>query len=201
MTPQILRGLGAEPAATAADGLPGILGAVAAGSLLAVAVAVGLSPLTLFGPVRAAEPSAGIYLDTAVLGLGALFLFVVLGRGGRRHRLPAGAAPRGRPRAAGRPRVGRGPGRAGRRAAGASGGGYCGSPWSLGTGRTAVPVRSVITGAVLAIGVVMATLTFGASLRYAGIPPGPVRLELQLRAVLDRRVGAVPPADCPAAAP
>jgi hypothetical protein len=33
-----------------------------------------------------------------------------------------------------------------------------------GRGRTAVPVRSVITGAVLAIGVVMATLTFGASL-------------------------------------
>ena len=38
---QILRGLGASPTVTAADGLPGIICAVAAGSVLAVAVAVG----------------------------------------------------------------------------------------------------------------------------------------------------------------
>ena len=35
-----------------------------------------------------------------------------------------------------------------------------------GRGRTAVPVRSVLTGAVLAVIVVAATLTFGASLSY-----------------------------------
>ncbi len=127
---EVLRGLGASPAATTADGLPGILGAIAAGSLLAVAVAVGLSPLTLFGPVRAAEPSAGIYLDTAVLGTWRAFPVHRAGRGGRRHRLPAGAAPRGRPRAAGGPRVGRGPGRAGRRECRCQWWQVRGSPWS-----------------------------------------------------------------------
>ena len=54
----VLRALGAGPAATSADGLPGILGAVAAGALLAAAVTVALSPLTLFGPVQAANAVA-----------------------------------------------------------------------------------------------------------------------------------------------
>jgi hypothetical protein len=160
---EILRGLGASPAATTADGLPGILGAIAAGSLLAVAVAVGLSPLTLFGPVRAAEPSAGIYLDPAVLGLGALFLIMVLGvvavvTGYRLapHRVAARGAASG---------LGSGAVRAAL-AAGLPVPVVAGARFALepGRGRTAVPVRSVIIGGVLAIGVVMATLTFGASL-------------------------------------
>jgi hypothetical protein len=160
---EILRGLGAGPAVTAADGLPGILGAIAAGSLLAAAVTVGLSPFTLFGPVRTAEPSAGIYLDAAVLGLGVLVLFVVLGAVAAvtGYRLaPHRAAARGQ---------GAGRGSAAVRAAQAAGlpaSAVAGTRFALepGRGRTAVPVRSVMTGAVLAIGVVMATLTFGASL-------------------------------------
>ena len=52
---QVLRALGAGPAATTAAGLPGILCAIVAGSLLAMAVTGGLSPLTLFG--RPAPPS------------------------------------------------------------------------------------------------------------------------------------------------
>ena len=160
---QILRGLGASPTVTAADGLPGIICAVAAGSVLAVAVAVGLSPLTLFGPVRVAAPSAGIYLDTAVLGLGALFLFAVLGAVAVviGYRLaPHRVAARGQPG-----RRGSGAVRAAL-AAGLPAPVVAGTRFALepGHGRTAVPVRSVITGAVLAIGVVMATLTFGASL-------------------------------------
>jgi len=126
-------------------------------------VAVGLSPLTLFGPVRSAEPSAGIYLDAAVLGLGALFLLAVLGSVAVVIGFRLAPAPGGCPRPGGQTRVGRGPGRAGRRAAGVSGGRYA-VRLEPGHGRTSVPVRSVITGAVLAIGVVMATLTFGASL-------------------------------------
>jgi hypothetical protein len=160
---EILRGLGAGPAVTAADGLPGILGAIAAGSLLATAVTVGLSPFTLFGPVRTAEPSAGIYLDAAVLGLGVLVLFVVLGAVAAvtGYRLaPHRAAARGQ---------GADRGSAAVRAAQAAGlpaSAVAGTRFALepGRGRTAVPVRSVMTGAVLAIGVVMATLTFGASL-------------------------------------
>jgi hypothetical protein len=52
----VLRPLGAGPAATMADGLPGMVAAVAAGVLLADALAVGLSPFSLFGPVREVEP-------------------------------------------------------------------------------------------------------------------------------------------------
>ena len=47
-----LRALGAGPAMIMADGLPGIVAAIAAGALLAVGVAIALSPLSLFGPVR-----------------------------------------------------------------------------------------------------------------------------------------------------
>jgi hypothetical protein len=74
-----LRALGAGPAMIMADGLPGVVGAVAAGALLAVAVAAALSPFSLFGPVREVEPGRGIYLDWTVLGLGALGLILVLG--------------------------------------------------------------------------------------------------------------------------
>jgi len=160
---EILRGLGAGPAVTTTDGLPGILGAIGAGSLMAAAVTVGLSPLTLFGPVRSAEPSSGIYLDAAVLGLGVLVLFVVLGMVSAviGYRLaPHRAAARGQ--AAGR---GSGAVRAAL-GAGLPASAVAGTRFALepGRGRTAVPVRSVITGAVLTIGVVMATLTFGASL-------------------------------------
>ncbi len=57
----------------------GIFAAVVAGALLAVALAIGLSPFSLFGPVRQAEPGRGIYLDLTVLALGALGLLLVLG--------------------------------------------------------------------------------------------------------------------------
>ena len=158
----MLRALGAGPAATAADGLPGILAATAAGSLLAAAVAVALSPLTLFGPMRGIEPLSGIYLDWAVLGLGALGLAMLLGAVacviGLRQ------APH---RAATRNAAGRVPGavRAGL-AAGLPVPAIAGLRFALepGRGRTAVPVRSVIAASVLAVFVVIATLTFGASL-------------------------------------
>jgi len=108
----------------------GILAAVVAGALLAVAIAIGLSPFSLFGPVRQVEPGRGIYLDWTVLALGALGLVLVLG-GVARHRLPAGAAPRRRPAAARRPRLG--VVRAGAGAGLASRAWWaCGSRWSRG---------------------------------------------------------------------
>ena len=75
----VLRALGATPAATMADGLLGIAGAVATGVVLAAAVALVLSPLELFGPVAAVEPAPGIHADWTVLGLGTLALAVILG--------------------------------------------------------------------------------------------------------------------------
>ena len=144
----------------------GVLAAVVAGALLAVAVASALSPFSLFGPVRQAEPGRGVYIDWTVLGLGALGLV----RGPRRRwprssatARPRTAPPRGRsPPAAAPPWSG--PGWAPGWAPPAWPG--CGSRSSRGAGRTAVPVRSVLAGAVLAVIVVAATLTFGASLSY-----------------------------------
>src|SRR5439155_15798382 len=46
---EVLRALGAGPAMTTSDGLIGVVGAVGVGSLLAVAVAIGLSPLAPLG--------------------------------------------------------------------------------------------------------------------------------------------------------
>jgi hypothetical protein len=74
-----LRALGADRAMTLGDGLGGMLGALFAGSLLAVAVAIGLSPLALLGPVRPVYPDPGVAFDWTVLGLGLLALIVVLG--------------------------------------------------------------------------------------------------------------------------
>jgi hypothetical protein len=70
-----LRALGASPAVTTGDGLPGVFGAVVVGALLAVAVAVGLSPLAPLGSIRAVYPYPGVAFDWTVLGAGfALFV-------------------------------------------------------------------------------------------------------------------------------
>ena len=50
-----------------------------------------------------------------------------------------------------------------------------------GRGRTAVPVRSALLGAVLAVDVIVATLTFGSSLATLDSHPCAVRVELELR--------------------
>ena len=158
-----LRALGAGPAMIMADGLPGIVAAVAAGAVLAVGVAIALSPFSLFGPVREVQPGRGIYLDAAVLGFGALALLLALGTVATviayrqvPHRMAArGQASEPRPTAA------RAAMAAGLPAPGVEGLRLALEP---GRGRTAVPVRSVLAGAVLAMAVVSATLTFGASL-------------------------------------
>jgi hypothetical protein len=157
-----LRALGADPVMTAGDGLLGIMGAVVVGALLAAAVAVALSPLAPLGPVRPYYPDPGVAFDWAVLGLGVAVLVVVLGsvaimlavqrapqRTGtrRRHRAPSlieGAASTG------------------------------GLPVSAVTGirfalepgaeSEAVPVRSAILAATLAVVVIIATVVFGSSL-------------------------------------
>ncbi len=73
-----LRALGAGPAMTVGDGLPGVLGAVVAGSLLAAVVAVGLSPVAPLGSVRAVYPYRGIAFDWTVLGAGVAALVGIL---------------------------------------------------------------------------------------------------------------------------
>ncbi|HXQ19427.1 MAG TPA: FtsX-like permease family protein [Acidimicrobiales bacterium] len=160
----ILRALGAAPAVTAADGLIGALGAVAAGSLLAVAVAVGLSPLAPLGPVRPVYPFPGVAFDWTVLGSGFAILLVGLGAVAvwLGYRITPERADRRRARAGER----RSHLAASAAAAGLPAPAVTGIRFALepGAGRNAVPVRSALLGAALAVVVVIGTVTFGASL-------------------------------------
>jgi hypothetical protein len=160
---EVLRALGATPAATMADGLLGAVAAAVAGAILAAAVAVGLSPLTLFGPVRTVQPTPGIDADWTVLGPGMAVLALIL------TLVAAGTAYRLAPHRVARRADAAGHGSgvvAAALAAGLPASGGAGLRFALepGRGRTAVPVRSVMAGAMLAVLVGIATLTFGASL-------------------------------------
>jgi hypothetical protein len=160
---RVMRALGAGPAASAWDGLIGILGAVAVGSLAAAAVAVGLSPLTPLGPVRPFYPGAGISFDWTVIGSGVAVLVVVLGAAAvavSYNRAPHRLA-RIRQAATRTSSVARGAESAGMPVAAVIGVRFALEP---GRGRTAVPVRSALSGTVLAVVVVVTALTFASSL-------------------------------------
>ena len=177
----ILRALGAGPAMAMADGLAGVLGAIVAGSLLAVGVAAALSPLTPIGPVRPVYPDIGVAFDWTVLGFGFLLFMVVLTGAAlfvayrvaphrsASHVLPdhdavwnQAAASAGLPPSA-----------------------VLGIRAALGSraGRDAAPVRSALLGAVLAVVVIVTSLTFASSLNAAGVAAAPLRMELGLRPV------------------
>ena len=162
----IVRALGAAPAMVMADGLLGVLAAVLAGALLAVAVAIALSPLAPLGPVRPVYPDVGVSFDWTVLGFGFLLFVVVLGSAAvavafrvAPHRLAARtSAPERNPvwnRAA---------------VAGLPPSAVLGLRSALGSGpgsgsrRDAAPVRSALFGAVIAVVVIVTSITFGASL-------------------------------------
>ncbi len=159
-----LRALGADPGMTVGDGLVGIAGAVVAGALLAGAVAVALSPLAPLGPVRPVYPDPGVAADWAVLGLGVLVLVVVLGA------LAVVLAVQRAPHrsAAGWRRGTRAPSPVAKAAAnsGLPVSAVAGIRFAVepGAEADAVPVRSAILGAVLAVIVIVATVVFGSSL-------------------------------------
>jgi hypothetical protein len=159
-----LRALGADQTMAFADVLVGLLAAVVTGALLAGGVAVALSPLMPLGPVRPVFPTRGIDVDSTVLGLGVLAMIVILGA------LAVLLTWRETSRISSRraSKSWRREGRAVR--AGASAGlplpALTGLRLALdpGAGLDAVPVRSAILGAVLAVTVLVSTVTFGASL-------------------------------------
>ncbi len=161
---ETLRSLGADPVDTTLDGVTGLGGAVVVGSLLAAVVAVAFSPIAPLGPVRAVEAHHGVSFDWTVLGLGTAALVVVL-LGMvllfSYRDLPHLAARRRR-RA---PRQGSAVLRAAA-AAGFSAPATTGIRFALerGRGRSAVPVRSSILGTLLAVVMVVASITFGTSL-------------------------------------
>ena len=127
-------------------------------------VAVALSPLAPLGPVRRVE-HASVAFDWTVIGLGVAGLILVLSRDRVRDVLPAGAASGG-------PAGSNPAARIARRAHGRQRGPprrrpLTGIRFALepGAGPNAVPIRSAIIGAVLAVVVLTSTLTFGTSLR------------------------------------
>ena len=161
---EVLRALGAGTTMASADGLIGIVVSVVVGAMLAVAVAVALSPLAPLGPVRPFYPSPGVAFDGTVLGLGLLLFLVTLcalawfvGYWGAPHRI----------RQRERRTVAR-PSRAvsAAAAAGLPPSAVAGVHFALqsGRGRGSVPMRSAILGAALAMVVLVASITFGASL-------------------------------------
>ena len=156
----VLRSLGATRRTVAADGLPGVLLAVAAGALVAAGVAVALSPLAPFGPVRAVYPDRGVAADWTVLLGGVALLVVVLSAGGIGWSWWRAAARPARRRA---PR----PSSVARAAESAGLPAPCvvGVRFALesGRGRTSVPLRSTLVGTAVAVTLVVATLTFANS--------------------------------------
>ena len=158
-----LRAVGADRLMLVGDEVVGMWGAVLVGALVAVGVAISLSPLTPIGPVRSVYPERGVAIDGVVLGLGFLILVAVLGaitafvttREIHRHAATAILSTRRK--------VGR------TRAASA-----LSLPLSMdtglrfateaGRGRDAAPVRFAMLGSVLAVTVLVSSVTFGGSL-------------------------------------
>ncbi len=159
----VMRAVGADPMTTGLDGMIGIFGSILLGSVLAVGVALGLSTLFPIGPVRAVYPDRGVNADWTVFGIGFVILVGVLSvaaiviafleephRAQRRQRFGV------------------------RRSSGVQLASRSGLPPSAvaGTtfgvdarsGRAAGPYRGAVLAAVVAMIVVTATLTFGASL-------------------------------------
>jgi hypothetical protein len=160
-----IRAMGGDPRTLGALLLPGVAMAVGAGVAGAVVVAVALSPLTPIGPLRRVEADPGLAFDWTVLVLGAAALAVLLlgvGAVAALRQLPHRRQERARlevPRrstlaglvaAAGFPL----PAVAGMRLA-----------LEPGEGRTSVPARAALGGAVVAVVALVASLVFGTSLR------------------------------------
>lgn len=137
----------------------------AGGALVATLVAFGLSPLFPIGAARLAEPHPGPALDLLVVGEGAPAMAALLCAGvalpawwlaGIRHPGTGAHAARDRPS-----RVGAAMVRAGMSPSAVTGVRMALEP---GRGGSAVPTRSTLVGAALAVAYVLAALTFAASL-------------------------------------
>ncbi len=156
-----VRALGADLSMTLASQLFGPLLAVVTGALLAVALAISLSPLAPLGPVRPVYPYPGVSFDWTVLGFG--FLALVLGLVATalvvaRRELRRRASRASSETSSWVTRV--------VEASALPLSMATGLRFALKSGRgsDAAPVRSAILGAILAIVVLVATVTFGASL-------------------------------------
>lgn len=158
---QILRALGASRLSVLLDGFGGVFIAIVLGAMVAIGVAIAMSPLAPIGPVRPVDPSPGVNVDWTVLGLGFLVLVGVLGAAALG--VAYLAAPQGE-HSRESPRPSKFVGFVA--SSGLAAPGVVGVHFALdrGRGRTAVPVRSVLLGSILAVALVTATVTFGSGL-------------------------------------
>jgi putative ABC transport system permease protein len=150
---------------------PQVLLIAAGGGLLAVAGAVGASPLLPVGVARRADPDPGFHIDWVVAALGAVAVVTVVVvialiaalRSTRRSGLDATTGARRRA-----PRVVETAARVGLAPTTTNGLRMALDP---GRGRTAVPVRSAYLGAVFGVLGVTAVLVFAASLDHLVATP------------------------------
>jgi len=161
----VLAALGMTRGQLMAAGLLEVGVAAAAGAVAGVGLAVAASPLMPIGTARLAEPDPGASADWAVLTAGVAAIVVLalarvaqpawrLAWGGNAGRAAAPAV---------RSKVAEWLAAAGAPVTAAAGVRLALEP---GRGRTAVPVRSAMTGAALSVLAVTAALTFGANLLH-----------------------------------
>ena len=186
---------------TTADGLIGVVGAIVAGRApRGRSWRLRCSPLAPLGPVRPVYPFRGIAFDWTVLGLGALVLVVVLERDRGGLRVPAGSAPASRAARRWSRCAARGAARVAAAAAlpvpGVSDA-ACASRSNRGAVANAVPVRSAILGAALAIVVVVEHRHVRHQPAHARVASRALRLELGLRAERRRRRRRRSRSSCP----
>ena len=162
---RVLSAIGAAPRLVAADTYVGALAALAAGTFLAELLSVFLSTLAPLGPVHRVYHEGTLSPDWTVLAAGVAIFTGVLGAvvvtmamrrsgGAALQRRPTSVYPTSRVADAAA-------------AAGLPAPLVVGTRFALepGRGRTAVPSRSVIGGAMLSVVLVVATLTFASGLR------------------------------------
>lgn len=162
----ILRALGSSSSMMTGESVVGVGGSLVLGAMLAVAVAIGLSPIAPIGVVRPVYPDRGVAFDGTVLSLGFLAMIVVLGgvAGVMTYRQIPRRHARRRDRARQRgSHLSRWVAASGLPASAVVGIGFS---INRRAGRNALPVRSAILAVALAVLVATTTITFGASLDH-----------------------------------
>lgn len=159
----VLRALGTPPWASAVAAVVTPVVVILSGTVLAVVVALLASPLMPVGRVRRVETARGFQADWAVLGFGAIVLISLLSamawftalREEPQRVISRGKAVTRRSRVVGAAQAG-----------GLSPSAVAGLRMSFepGAGRTAVPVRSVMTSTIVAVVSIISAVTFGSSL-------------------------------------
>jgi hypothetical protein len=163
-----LRAVGMSSSQLFAIALARALVIALAGGMLAVGVAVAVSPLAPIGVVRGLEVDPGVHVDPLVLVLGflATFALVVLVASWPAWRVSQRRGGDARTALLAPTRASRFTERLAH--AGAPAPAVAGVRMALepGRGRTSVPVRSTVVGVALGLAALLATLGFGASLTH-----------------------------------